>query len=112
MTAPTQPVSARDVIAGVDGLQGWDIGLTAADAILAALRAAGLAVVPVEPTKAMKNAAWMHVTIGLENGWDSTMHDLLKAAMLAAASESDDGSPIPPDDLELAAAREQEKRQC
>lgn len=58
-----------------------------ADAVLAALDAAGYVVVPKEPTKEMKNAAWMHCTIGLEHGWDSTMHDLLKAAMLAAAQE-------------------------
>jgi hypothetical protein len=48
------------------------------------VRAAGYAVVPREATVAMKNAAWMHVTVGLENGWDGTMADLIRAAIAAA----------------------------
>ena len=50
-------MSARDVIAKIDALEGIPFGYSAADAILSALRSAGFAVVPVEPTRDMLNAA-------------------------------------------------------
>ena len=53
-------MSARDVIAKIDALEGIPFGYSAADAILSALRSAGFAVVPVEPTLEMI-AAWDRV---------------------------------------------------
>ncbi len=53
-------MSARDVIAKIDALEGIPFGYSAADAILSALRSAGFAVVPVEPTNSMELAASEH----------------------------------------------------
>lgn len=52
--------TARKVIAKIDALEGIPFGYRAADDIISALRSAGFAVVPVEPTLEMI-AAWDRV---------------------------------------------------
>ena len=74
-------MSARDVIAKIDALEGIPFGYSAADAILSALRSAGWAVVPVEPTEGMLKAGY---------GWPSGVPTLDRrawSAMLKAAQE-------------------------
>lgn len=74
----------RDVIIGVYGkLPVWMLE-QGADLILESLRAAGYAVVPVEPTDKMVHAgyaAWQEVGVGEENVY---------RAMIAAAQEQTD----------------------
>ena len=78
-------MSARDVIADwLDDYIGYRSASelkSDADAILAALEAAGYAVVPKEPTEAMLNSGWR------ERGQQHSMTAVYKA-MLAAAKET------------------------
>ena len=79
-------MSARDVIADV-AFEGkvlghpvrFEMGHSKADAILSALRSAGFAVVPVEPTEGMRKAG--------ENSPNTRLASHVWRAMLKAAQE-------------------------
>ncbi len=74
--------TARKVIAKIDALEGIPFGYRAADDIISALRSAGFAVVPVEPTEGMYLAtcdAWEYHGSGFDQ-FKREYQALLKAA--------------------------------
>ncbi len=81
---------ARDVIARALSSAPITGSWEEADAILAALAAAGLVIAPLEPTRAMMTAGYMkHLEMAaLEKGWSSKRNpEVIYRAMIAAGGD-------------------------